>query len=143
MRYWDSSALLPLLVKEPSSDAAAETLTEDPAIATWWGTPVECVSAIARLERDALLRHGDAAAALVRLRAASVAWTEVPATTAVREQAVRLVRSHPLRAADALQLAAAIVASDFQPATLAFVTLDSRQGIAAEREGFSVIAPAV
>lgn len=110
-------------------------------MATWWGTAVECVSAIARLEREAMLDPGDATVALSRLRAASLSWTEVPATPPVREQAIRLLRTHRLRAGDALQLAAAIVAADFQPSTLEFVTLDTRQAVAAEREGFVVIPP--
>lgn len=132
--------MLPLLVREPASDRMVSTLTKDPAVATWWGSAVECVSALARLERDEVLEPADFAAALARLRAVSAAWAEVPATPTVREQAMRLLRVHPLRAADALQLAAAIVASDFQPSSLEVVTLDARQAVAAEREGFRVIA---
>lgn len=139
MRYWDSSALLPLLVREQASDRLASALAADAAIVTWWGSAVECVSALARLERDGALDRADLAAALARLRAASAGWTEVPATPTVREQAMRLLRIHPLRAADALQLAAAIVASDFQPSALELVTLDERQAAAAEREGFRII----
>jgi predicted nucleic acid-binding protein len=75
----------------------------------------------------------------LRRRAAS--WTEVVASTGVREQAIRLIRVHELRSGDALQLAAAIVAADFQPSSLAFVTFDTRQGEAADKEGFRVIAP--
>jgi uncharacterized protein len=117
----------------------AATFGEDPAVVTWWGAPVECVSALARLERDAALDRRGLAAALARLRSAAAGWAEVPATPTVREQAMRLVRVHPLRAADALHLAAAIVAADFQPTSLEFVTLDIRLGTAAEREGFRVI----
>ena len=76
---------------------------------------------------------------LGRLNAAAAGWMEVPATAPVREQAMRLLRVHPLRAADALQLAAALVAAGFQPDGLPFVTLDSRQADAAEREGFTVL----
>lgn len=106
---------------------------------TWWGTSVECVSAIARLERDGALTGADAGAALGRLRAFAQGWTEIPATPLVREQTTRLLRLHPLRAGDALQLAAAIIAADFQPSTLTLVTLDSRLANAAGREGFQVI----
>lgn len=111
-------------------------LEQDAAIVTWWGTPIECVSAIARLERDRDLDASGVREALARLRAVAEAWTEVPAVPLVRDQATRLLRLHPLRAADAVQLAAAIVASDFEPASLEFVTLDQRQAMAAEREGF-------
>lgn len=139
MRYWDSSALLPLLVRESTSEIAAELLADDPAVVTWWGTPVECVSALTRLERQSQLESDDLAAALARLRAASADWSEVPATPLVREQAIRLLRVHTLRASDALQLAAAVVAADFQPSAIDFVTLDTRQAQAAEREGFTVL----
>jgi hypothetical protein len=57
---------------------------------------------------------------------------------AVLEMARRLLRVHPLRAADSLQLAAAVLASEGRPSTLEFVCLDDRLGIAAQREGFRV-----
>ncbi|MEP7344646.1 MAG: type II toxin-antitoxin system VapC family toxin [Gemmatimonadaceae bacterium] len=138
MKYWDSSALIPLLIAEESSQRMDALLRQDPAIATWWGSAVECVSALARLEREGFLAPEDMRAALERLRQASQSWVEVPATDDVREQAIRLLRVHRLRAADALQLAAAVVAADFQAAAVEFVTLDSRQSEAAEREGFAV-----
>lgn len=72
----------------------------------------------------------------------SASWTEVPPTDDVRRLARRLVRVHPLRAADALQLAAAITAADGRPERLPFVTLDVRLADAASREGFKVIQPA-
>ncbi|HVS18905.1 MAG TPA: PIN domain-containing protein [Planctomycetota bacterium] len=109
---------------------------------TWWATTVECASGLARLERDGALDRRGMAQALERLRLAASGWAEVPATPPVREQAIRLVRNHPLRAADAIQLAAAIVASDFQPSALEFVTLDGRQAAAADREGFRVLPEA-
>lgn len=141
MRYWDSSALLPLIVREAASKVMAAELDKDPAVATWWGTAVECASAIARLEREELLDHDDATAALARIRAAAATWAEVPANPPVRDQAIRMLRLHRLRASDAIQIAAAIVAADFQPATVPFVTLDMRQRVAAEREGFTVVTP--
>lgn len=139
MKYWDSSALLPLLIQESASQRMTRALEEDSAIVTWWGTAIECVSAIARLERDNALDAAGVRAAVDRLRSAAEGWTEVPAVPVVREQAIRLLRLHPLRAADALQLAAAIVAADLEPASLEFVTLDGRQSDAAEREGFRVL----
>lgn len=139
MRYWDSSALLPLLVQEKESGRLAALLEEDSAIVTWWATRVECVSALARLEREGSMTTADVTVALGRLRAAAQQWSEVPPTPALREHANRLLRTHPLRAGDALQLAAAIVASDAQPAALEFITLDARQRASAEREGFRIV----
>ncbi|MEO7501719.1 MAG: type II toxin-antitoxin system VapC family toxin [Gemmatimonadaceae bacterium] len=140
MRYWDSSAIIPLLVAESASARVREIHSSDPAIATWWGTPVECVSALARLQRDGQLTSAGLGASITRVRHAIASWTEVGPSGDVREQAIRLLRVHQLRAADAIQLAAAIVAAEFQPGTLEFVTLDKNQGMAADMEGFRVLS---
>ena len=140
MRFWDASAVVPLLVTEEASARIEAIEAQDPAITIWWGTPVECVSAFARLRREGALGAPDMAQALTGLRRRAASWTEVVPTADVREQAIRLVRVHDLRSADALQLAAAIVAADFQASSLPFVTLDARQGEAADKEGFVVIA---
>lgn len=140
MKYWDSSALIPLLIAEDMSARMEEVVRDDPAVATWWGTPIECTSALARLERDGALAADDVRNAIERLRQAGFGWVEVPASGDVRDQAIRLLRIHKLRAADATQLAAAIIASDFQAGSLDFVTLDARQAEAAEREGFRVVS---
>ncbi|MDP9176046.1 MAG: type II toxin-antitoxin system VapC family toxin [Gemmatimonadota bacterium] len=140
MRYWDSSAIIPLLIAESTSARLREIHSADPAIATWWGTPVECVSAFARLERDGTLTPSGLGRAIARTRNAVGFWTEVGPSDDVREQAIRLLRVHQLRAADAVQLAAAIVAAEFQPGSLDFVTLDKHQGSAADKEGFRVIS---
>jgi hypothetical protein len=81
-------------------------------------------------------RVGRAYAALDDL---ATRWTEVPPSDAARDDARRLVRVHDLRAADAFQLAAARIASDGEPRTLPFVTLDERLALAASREGFPVL----
>ncbi|HEX9691485.1 MAG TPA: type II toxin-antitoxin system VapC family toxin [Gemmatimonadales bacterium] len=138
MRFWDSSAILPLLVPAPESGQLAALMRDDPSAAVWWGTPVECASALARLEREGRLGAADWDVATSRLHAAARGWTEVPPIGRVRDQATRLLRLHPLRAADALQLAAAVVLADFEPGTLPFVTLDEQLRAAARREGFRV-----
>ncbi len=55
MRYWDASAIVPLLVQEPRTSAVRAALAEDAGIVTWWGTRIECTSAIARPQRAASL----------------------------------------------------------------------------------------
>jgi predicted nucleic acid-binding protein len=140
MRFWDASAVLPLLVPERRSKVLAGYLKEDPAAAVWWGTRVECASALARLERETRLSGADAGRARQRLDEAALEWTEVPPIERVRDQAMRLLRLHPLRAADALQLAAALVMSEHEPKTLPFVTLDHQLAEAAGREGFPVLS---
>lgn len=142
MRFWDSSAVLPLLVPDLRSAALIELFQDDSAIAVWWATPIECTSALGRLEREKRLTTAGAAVASQRLLEASKGWTEVPPVERVRDQATRTLRIHPLGAAGALQLAAAIVLADYEPKTLPFVTLDQQLAQAAVREGFEVLGAA-
>lgn len=139
MRFWDASALLPLLVEEPHTESMVALMSNDPAQAVWWLTPVECWSALARLERERQLTEADLTAAGDLLREAARRWTEIPPLDRVRDQAVRVLRVHPLRAADAMQLAAAVVLANFEPHALPFVTLDTQLASAARREGFEVL----
>ena len=138
MRFWDSSAILPLIVAEAGTDSVQAIAGEDPVMCVWWGTEIECVSAIARLEREDAFAETAMTAALERLDSLAEAWNEVQPVAAVRGTARRLLRVHPLRAADALQLAAAVVAAEGVPASLDLVTLDDRLAAAAHREGFVV-----
>jgi predicted nucleic acid-binding protein len=110
----------------------------DAGILAWWGTRVECESAIARLERERRLRPRSAAMARGRLARFAATWQEVQPSDLLREGALRFLRVHELRAADALQLAAGVAAAEGQPTTLTFVCLDDRLAAAAEREGFPV-----
>jgi len=139
VRFWDSSALIPLLVVEPSSVQLLHEYERDPEILVWWATEVECVSALARLEREGSLAGPSMAGGVRRLEAIAQAWQEVQPIERIRQLAVRLLRVHALRAADAFQLGAAIMAAEDHPATLPLVTLDERLAQAAEREGFPVI----
>jgi len=77
--------------------------------------------------------------AFQRLRLIADAWHEVEPSELVRENAVRFLRVHSLRAADALQLAAAFVAAERRPTSLQVVTLDERLADAMRKEGFVLI----
>ncbi len=138
MRFWDSSAVIPLTVTEASTDGIRATAEQDPVMCVWWATEVECVSALARLEREGALTDTGITGALERLDLLAESWNEVQPVAAVRTAARRLLRVHALRAADALQLAAAVIAAEGQPASLEVVTLDERLAVAARREGFTV-----
>jgi predicted nucleic acid-binding protein len=140
VRFWDASAVVPLVVVEEATAATLEWLAQDPAIVTWWGTRVECVSALARRAREGALREADVGEALGRLDAFAEAWVEVLPVDAVRRTAVRLLRAYPLRAADALQLAAAIASADGNPESLPLVSLDDRLTDAASKEGFPIVS---
>jgi predicted nucleic acid-binding protein len=140
LRFWDSSAIVPLTVTEASTDAMRAIAEEDPVMCVWWATELECVSALARLEREGALSDTATTVALERLDVLAESWNEVQPVVAVRGAARRLLRVHALRAADALQLAAAVVAAEGQPASLEIVTLDEPLAAAARREGFTVEA---
>ncbi len=139
MRFWDASAVVPLIVDEPRRAALLRMIEEDGDLLVWWGTPVEIVSALARREREQQLTADSATAAHEALHEISTSWHEVVPSDAVRRTAQRLLRTHALRAADSLQLAAALVAADHDARTLEFVCLDERLAAAARREGFAVI----
>ena len=140
MKYWDSSALVPLFVEESTTQQLTSAYLEDDLILTWWGSEVECASAIARLERDGDLTLEATTEALRRLTQVSDTWAVVDPGAAVRDTARRMLRAHDLRAADALQLAAAVIASENRPTTLPFVCLDRRLIEAATREGFPIVS---
>jgi uncharacterized protein len=120
---------------------AERWLRDDSDVVVWTLTRVELLSALARRRR-----HEPAAArrlqgARQELLVAWNRWSEITAIDLVHRHAERIVETHPLRAADALQLGAALVASEDDPAALEFVTLDRQQALAAEREGFRVLGP--
>jgi predicted nucleic acid-binding protein len=139
VKFWDASAIVPLLMTESATKAAQRLAERDPTMLVWWATEVECASAIARLERDGALDEAGVTQAFERLKHLANAWHEVDASDPIREAAVRFLRVHPLRAADALQLAAAFVAAERRPASLEVVTLDDRFAAAARKEGFALV----
>lgn len=136
MRFWDSSALVPLCLSQPSTPDVRRAIDEDPELVVWWGSPIECASAIARLHRDGQLTTGEERAARDVLAELTRSWFEVQPGDGIRDQALRLLRLHPLRAADALQLAAALEWSG-TPAAGVLMTFDDRLRSAAHREGFT------
>jgi len=142
VKFWDASAIVPLLVAESTTRSVQTLARRDPDMLAWWGSRVECASALARLEREALLDRKDAARAFDRLKQLADAWHEIEPSEILRENALRFLRVHPLRAADALQLAAAFVAAERRPSSLEVVTLDGRLADAARKEGFELIDPA-
>jgi predicted nucleic acid-binding protein len=138
MTFWDASAIVPLLINEPSTKSMQQLAARDRAMLVWWSSAVECASAIARVERDGALDEAAANEAFHRLKQLAAGWHEVDPSDDLREAAIRFLRVHPLRAADALQLAAAFVASERRPSSLEVVSLDDRLMAAARKEGFVV-----
>ena len=138
MRFWDSSAIIPLCVKERTSKAVERLLKGDENVVVWWTTRVECLSALSRRRRKEVLPSGDEMKAKAVLSALAAAWSEVQPTEIVRLRAERLLSVHPLRTGDALQLAAALIWAEETPRSLEFVCLDQNLREAALKEGFSI-----
>ena len=139
MRFWDSSALVPLLVVERGTAATARRYRQDPGVVVWMLTRVELLSALARRRR---LNPGYASAIAAARRDVFdlwERWSEVTAVDVVRRHAERIVENHPIKAVDALQIGAALAAGEHDPALVEFVTLDEVQATAAEREGLRVL----
>lgn len=139
MKFWDASAIIPLCLDESQTTSLRKLAEEDEAIVAWWATPVECYSAFARLRHEEILTSTEEEQARTVLTALATEWTEIEPNRIVRAQAGRALLLHPLRAADALQLAAALVWSRGQTADHQFVCLDQRLREAARREGFAVL----
>jgi uncharacterized protein len=137
--FWDASAIVPLLVGEATTAQMQALAGRDPDMLVWWGSEVECVSALARLERAGALDGRAMALACDRLKQLADGWHEIEPSEIVRESAVRFLRVHPLRAADAWQLAAAFTAAERRPGSLRVVTLDERLADAARKEGFVLV----
>lgn len=139
MNFWDTSAIVPLLVREADTAARELQLREMAGVIVWWATRVECVSALCRREREGHLSSETIHAAMVRLRALSRQWLIVSPSQVLLSRAERLLKIHPLRAADALQLAAALLATREEPEGCTFHAADARLALAAKNEGFTVI----
>lgn len=139
MRYWDASALVPLIVAEPNSEPVRTWLSEDDHIVTWVWTRTEIIGAIERRAREGSLSRLQRRDVLERFNAFADSWDEVTEVLAVRSRANALLARHPLRAADAGQLGAALLVQEQLAGPLTFVCLDQRLSSAAEREGLQVI----
>ena len=134
MRYWDASALVPLLVAERDTELVRSWLSDDNRIVTWAWTRTEIVGAVERRTREGSLSRSQRREVLRRLDAFARSWDEVIDVLAVRSRANALLARHPLRAADAGQLGAALLVQEQIAGVLDFVCLDRRLSSAAELE---------
>jgi len=106
----------------------------------WWGSPVEAVSAFARLVREDVMSVSGMHQARARLDALRRTWVEILPTESLRTVAESLPTRLPLRAGDVFQLAAALIWCREQPKGRPFISFDHRLGQAAIEAGFEVIA---
>jgi uncharacterized protein len=138
VRFWDASAIVPLVLDEPHATHVQELLEQDEQMAVWWSTPVECWSALERAQHAQRIGADIVDEASRLLDTLRSAWFEVTPSEEVRMQARRLLRVHRLRAADALQLAAALVWTGTW-AEGEFVCFDERLREAARLEGLALV----
>ena len=139
MRFWDASAVVPLLIEQKQTGVARKFHGADPEMAVWWGTLVECQSAIARMLRQQSIDRAGAAHGIERLRDIGSEWLEVEPSNGIRNDACRLLLVHPLRAADALQLAAVLNLSNEIGDRVQMICFDDRLVQAARFENLPVI----
>lgn len=139
MRFWDTSAVVPLCLIEPETPRVRALIDRDPALVVWWGTRTECVSALSRRQREGRLGVTAIEGARAALAALAGEWTEVVPSETVRDRTERLLAVHNLRAADGFQLAAALLWARGRTAAHELVALDERLREAARREGFRIL----
>jgi predicted nucleic acid-binding protein len=139
MKFWDSSAILPLLLDEPETPAVKQLLAQDADIVLWWATPVECISGLCRLRREGKIENRALAQLIADLDDLLLEADGIEPSNPVRDAAAKLLRIHALVAADALQLAAAFLWAGRKPAQRQFVSLDRKLREAAAAEGFHVL----
>ena len=137
--FWDTSGIVPLCCFQSRTAEARKTARLYASQVTWWVTPVEVVSSFTRLRREEKLTQEGKQHALNRLTYLRNHWTEVQPSSEVRETAERLLNVHKLRAADALQLSAALIWCSHRPRGRNFIGGDGDLATAAEAEGFTVI----
>jgi predicted nucleic acid-binding protein len=140
MLFWDSSAIVPLLLDQADSERARDALRKDAHMVVWWGTPVEVLSALARAERDGAIGASDVDLGRRALDDLVDRWNEILPSDEVRERAALGLFRHPLRAGDALQLGAALTWARGRPRAHGFLSFDERLATAARREGFDIAA---
>jgi hypothetical protein len=138
--FWDTSALVPLCVEQRAS-GWAKVWAQQFAMVAWWATRVEMYSAVMRLSRSGDLQRPARQIALDRVQVLAAGWREIPPSDAIRVQAAMVLDAYPLRAADGLQLAAALAWCRNRPAGRAFLCADDRLCEAAAQAGFTVLQP--
>ena len=137
MSFWDSSALVPLCTNEPRSHFAGNLWKKFPQKIVWWETSVEICSALARLERENAISLQKRLNAEKRLRILENIWLEIQPNTRIKELARTFPAQYKMKAADSLQLAAALAWCKEFPKGKDFVSGDEKLIKVAATVGFT------
>lgn len=136
MKFWDTSALMPLLVLEDATPVVRMLFRDDPTVAVSFITDIELSAGVARRSRnDEQVKRAAVQRALEDLRDT---WLESKDYDEIMAVARYAAETHHLRAGDAIQLASAIVLCRNRP-RLPLVTLDRDLAAAARLEGFPTL----
>ncbi|MCC5844532.1 MAG: type II toxin-antitoxin system VapC family toxin [Verrucomicrobia bacterium] len=136
MTYWDSSALVTLFVEQAVSLKYRKIHARNPQVVTAWHAVPECASAFCRLRREGFLTETQLSEVLIRLQSQSAHWLILASGTRLEQVTLRVLRLHPLRAMDAIHLAAACLIRGETVSTMNFLSEDNRLLEAAAKEGF-------
>lgn len=136
LAFWDASALVPLCVGQSATPRVIALYKSYEAV-VWWATPVEIASVLARLARMKHLDSANWTTARQLAAALADAWFVIQPSDALRTKASQLVDRYDLRAADALQLAAALEWCQDVPQGRIFLTADKKLREAAVLTGFA------
>ena len=135
--FWDASALIPLCVHQIQTPQAG-VLYLNHAVVVWWTTPVEIVSGLTRLKRMSEIDQDEFLIGKQRALDLARIWVPIEPASSIATRACSLLELYPLRAAEALQLSAALDACEDKPQSNVFITADQRLADAARQSGFSV-----
>lgn len=135
--FWDSSALIPLCVQQPQT-AQARALYNRFEVVVWWATPAEIISGLTRLQRMGDLGRDPYLIGKQRAAVLGDEWRSVRPSAGILAKALELLETYPLRAADALQLSAALAWCEGRAKGNVFLTFDERLREAAMTVGFTV-----
>lgn len=139
--YLDTSALVKLCVHETGTPLAVALWEGADALVTSRLAHAEVLSVIATAERIGRINAAPAQYARERWEKLRPGLYTVEVGATVTERAAELLGRHPLRAADALHLASALLLKDADP--LLFAAWDQRLARAARAESLTVLPPAV
>jgi predicted nucleic acid-binding protein len=133
--FWDASALVPLCVEQRITPNVGRLYKSYPAV-VWWATPVEIASALARLVRTREISSVECTKARQVAAALADEWSVIQPSNVLRDHATGLVDRFDLKAADAMQLAAALDWCENVPRGEIFLATDQRLREAAVFCGF-------
>lgn len=133
--YFDTSAILPLIIDEPASDVCSRLWNDAARVVSVRLLYPEASAALAAAERMQRVTRRQLRAAIAELESIITQVDHLEITALLARDAGELAQTHGLRGYDAVHLAAAAAAIDDE---LVLVTGDSDLGIAATSLGIAV-----